>query len=320
MYRTKEQRLIAKIQDWTQERLIGDDCAMLAGGELLSMDTLVEGTHFLLEQITWEDLGWKSIAVNLSDLAAMAGRPRCALISLTLPEHVNDRDVEKMYRGILDCALTYRCRVVGGDLTAGRQVSVSVAVLGITHEEGVLFRGGAKPGDAIVVTGDFGASAACLKLLHMMPDNRKPPIAQHLLQKHYRPLPRLCESWALVRCSQGRGALMDASDGLADALVQISAASKVAMFVEEEKIPIAHATRLAAQTLQGSALDWALYGGEDYELVGTVAPEHWPRLEQACPGSFHRIGVVSEGDEVVLGTLAGKKEIISLERTFQHWR
>jgi thiamine-monophosphate kinase len=320
MYRTKEQRLIAMIRDWTQERLIGDDCAVLPGGQLISMDTLVEGTHFLLPGIGWEDLGWKSLAVNLSDLAAMAGKPGYALVSLTLPQQVDERAVEKLYAGLLDCARTYRCRVVGGDLTAGPLVSVSIAVLGSTHESGTLLRAGAKSGDVIAVTGDFGASAAYLKLNAAGLGGAHWEFMQDLKQRHFRPLPRLAESWSFAQCSQGRGALMDASDGLADALVQICAASKVGMSVGPERIPIAESTRKAAAALGKNAVDWALYGGEDYELVGTLAPESFQLLTSVCPGAFHQIGEVVEGEQAFLVQAGGGKQHISLEHTYQHWR
>lgn len=316
VHKTKEHRLIESIKSWTGEHLIGDDCAILPGRGLVTADSLVEGTHFLLPGIKYEDLGWKSVAVNLSDVAAMAGRPRFAIVSLTLPDSVSEADFEKLYRGMLDCARTYRCRIVGGDLTKGPVLVVSITVIGDEHENGVIRRSGALEGDVVVVTGDFGASAAGLWLIQ-----HQQLAKSHCLSKHFRPLPRLCEAWALVRKTSGRAAMMDASDGLADALVQISAASKVGMTIEAEKIPIHSETRAVAARANQSYLEWALYGGEDYELVACLSPEDWQAISAHEANPFTVIGKVSkQPGQVVLKTQNGELERIDLKRAFQHWK
>jgi thiamine-monophosphate kinase len=312
---TREHRLIAKIKQWTDERLIGDDCALLPGQTLVTADTLVEHTHFVIPGISYADLGWKSIAVNLSDIAAMCGRPRFAIVNLTLPPQVREADIEHLYLGMVDCARAYRCRIVGGDLTRGDIIVISITVLGEAHERGVALRNGAKPGDVVVCTGDFGASAAGLWTMQ----HGEAPHYKHVSQKHFRPLPRLCESWSLVRATGGRCALMDASDGLADALVQIAAASKVGMDIDASNLPVHAETRDVAKRAGVDVMDWILYGGEDYELVGTIAPEHWSQLQESPHNAFVKIGTVTNEAQNVSLRRAGQTLPVLLEKTYQHW-
>jgi thiamine-monophosphate kinase len=311
---TKEQRLISAIKEWTGEQLIGDDCAILPGGTLVTADTLVQDTHFLLPGMCLEDLGWKALAVNLSDIAAMAGRPRFAVVSLVLPDGFSEKDVEQLYAGMLACARTYRCRIVGGDLTRGQQVVISITVLGDAHEKGVMSRSGAQAGDIIIATGDFGASAAGLWLL-------KENVSgfEQCRQHHVHPLPRLCQCWSLVRQTAGRGALMDASDGLADALIQIARSSNVSMVIEQGPVPIADETGQVAKLAGVDPWEWALYGGEDYELVGTIRPGDWEALRNEETCAWTAIGTVQSGSGVTAKRQDGTLETLALERAFRHW-
>ncbi len=291
---TKEQALVKKIKAWSGSTFIGDDCAVLANGMLVSTDTLVEGTHFRLDCIDWRQLGWRSCAVNLSDIAAMGGRPRYLTVALTLPpadgaatEGQMQGNLEQFYAGFTACANLYQAEIVGGDLTVGRDVVIGVTAIGVSHEAGMLLRRGAQPGDVVVVTGDFGASAAGLQIL-LGPDQQAREKYPQLLQAHLEPRPRLCESWALVRQTASRGALMDASDGLADALYQIAEQSNVDIDVDLAAIPISAQTGEYAASLGLDPCQWALYGGEDYELVATMAADLWDTVELP----FKKIGVV----------------------------
>lgn len=310
---SREHRLIERIKELTGDRAIGDDCAVLPGQRLVTSDALVDGVHFLMKSIAMADLGWKAIAVNLSDIAAMAGRPRQLVVNLVLPPDLSDRATEELYAGMVACARAYRTRIVGGDLTGGQALVISVTVLGDVHERGCLLRSGAQVGDVVVATGDFGASRA--GLFALTAERGDFPIC---LQRHVRPLPRLCESWALVRQVGSRGALMDASDGLADACLQIARASSVRIELDAELIPVADETRRAAKAAGADALDWALYGGEDYELVGCLAAADWTLLAgmPACP--FRQIGRVVAGSGAAV-QLAGKLQDLTFTRTFQHW-
>lgn len=289
---TKEQSLINSIKDWSASPFIGDDCAVVSNKLLLTMDTLVEGTHFLLPLISWRDLGWKALAVNLSDIAAMAGRPRLLMVSITVAPGLDKHAFRELYQSMVECGQSYKSVIAGGDLTKGAKVSITVSVQGDVHENGCLLRSGAKPDDVVVVTGDFGASRAGLWILQNQFEERSN--FPHCFSKHVRPVPRLCESWSMVRRTGSQGALMDASDGLADALEQISRASNVGLEVDLEKLPIDEETVSIARLAGANPVDWALYGGEDYELVGCMSRQIWDSWHDDNP--FKMIGtVVSSG-------------------------
>src|SRR5277367_5434389 len=271
---TREQNLIGRLKKKLANKYLGDDCARITGAALVTCDTLVDGTHFILSKIRLQDLGWKAMAVNLSDIAAMAGRPRYALVALTLPLGFGEDLVETFYDGLLECASAYRTTVVGGDITAGPVLTITITLLGDIHENGCLTRKGAREGDAVVVTGDFGASMAGLRIVEgeskaklkssMEKVDRKFNLkeSENCLSKHLRPLPRLSESWDMVKQTGERGALMDASDGLADALIQIATASDVGMAIDLNHVPIRQETKATALKSNENYVDWALYGGE----------------------------------------------------------
>lgn len=309
----KEHRFIAFIKDLTQQSRIGDDCATLPGQTLVSADMLVENLHFRLDSTCLGDLGWKAMAVNLSDIAAMAGRPRYALVNLSLPAAIANHGFEELYKGMQDCAQHYRTKIVGGDLTGGEKLVISITVIGEVHEAGCMFRSGASPGDYVVVTGDFGASAAGLWLL-----SRGRKDSSYCLERHRQPRPRLCESWSFVRAAKGRGALMDASDGLADALLQIAAQSGVAIDIDAQQIPVHEQTKQTCSLANLPLLQTALYGGEDYELVGTISPDNWQQLCSASHNSFKIIGKVSAG-ALVRVNCGDRYLTLDLESTFAHF-
>lgn len=310
---TREHGLIESIKEWTDSPFIGDDCAVVLNGVLLTTDTLVEGTHFLLPLISWRDLGWKSVAVNLSDVAAMAGRPRNLLISITVPPDLEKSAFREVYEAMIECSRIYKTKIVGGDLTKGPVLSISVTVQGEVHENGCLLRSGAQAGDLVVVTGDFGASRAGLWVLLNQPESFS--VYQHAWAAHVHPLPRLSEAWSMVRRTGGRGALMDASDGLGDAISQICKSSNVGMDIDLEKLPI-HAETISIARLAGAdPVDWALYGGEDYELVGCIAESSWKDWTDDNP--FTVIGRVKKTVDINLlyGDKAGPQ--LNLSKCFE---
>ena len=310
---TREQELVGAIKSWTDSPFIGDDCAVVADGVLLTTDTLVEGTHFLLPLIALRDLGWKSIAVNLSDVAAMAGRPRNLLVSITVPPHLDKVAFRELYEGMIECSKTYGAQIVGGDLTKGAALTISITVQGKVHESGCLLRSGAKPGDLVIVTGDFGASRAGLWVLLNLLDRAKE--FPHAISMHIHPLPRFCESWSMVRRTSGVGALMDASDGLGDALAQICRASHVGMDIDLEKLPIDAETIAIAQLAGADPVDWALYGGEDYELVGCMPKDSLKDWVEDNP--FNVIGVVTAADEINLKSGEKTASKLDLSKCFE---
>lgn len=293
---SREQRLVQKIVQWTGSSFIGDDCALMPDErlDLVSCDLLVEGTHFCLDWTDWESLGAKSCAVNLSDIAAMGGRPRFITVGLVLPADISESCLQSFYRGAIETLRPHGVEIVGGDLVLGKSVVISVTVLGESAlaPQAAIMRDGAQPGDVVVVTGEFGSSALGLQLLRTgAPRDQSAYLP--FFHSHLRPVPRIDEGMHFSLITQGRASLMDASDGLADALCQIARMSNVAIEIDSESLPMHPDLQSISPQLDLEPLELALFGGEDYELVGTMAPEAWQRLQDENAGKmFKEIGRV----------------------------
>ncbi|MGP9418320.1 thiamine-phosphate kinase [Ewingella sp. AOP9-I1-14] len=245
---------------------IGDDCALLTVAEkqllAVSTDTLVEGIHFL-KTIDPADLGYKALAVNLSDLAAMGADPAWVSLALTLPE-VNTEWLEAFSDSLFDQLNYYGMQLIGGDTTRG-PLSMTLTIQGLIPMERALTRSGAGVGDWIFVTGSLGDSAAGLALLldQLTVDN-----AEHrdtLLQRHLRPTPRILQGQALRGLAT---AAIDISDGLISDLKHVLSASGCGARIDLDALPLSEA--LLGSVDGDRALKWALTGGEDYELCFTV--------------------------------------------------
>ncbi|MBI3331028.1 MAG: thiamine-phosphate kinase [Candidatus Omnitrophica bacterium] len=240
---------------------IGDDAAVLRGpgaGQrlLFASDMVVEGVHFLRHRVSARWVGWKALACNVSDIAAMGGVPRWAVVSLGLPRGTPVRFVDELYAGLGRCARRYGVALVGGDTVRAPQVIVDVGILGTVGPRRLTLRRGVRRGDALFVTGRLGGS--------------------YRSGRHARFLPRLAEAHALLR-RVAVHAMIDLSDGLASDLWQMSRASGVTLRVEAAKIPVARA---------GRTLDHALMDGEDFELlfaVGAREAAQVPRRLGRCP-------------------------------------
>jgi thiamine-monophosphate kinase len=227
---------------------IGDDAAVLpapTGSLLFAIDTVVAGVHADLSLVGVDDLGWKALAVNVSDLAAMGGRPLHAVTAVAGPPGL---DLDRLYDGLAQAASEYQCPVVGGDLANASDLVVSVAILGTTDGHAPVLRSGARPGHHVFVTGPLGASAAGLRALRAQA--REPAGA---IGAHRRPAARLQEG--LAARDGGASAMIDVSDGLSIDLGRLADASSVGIALE--LVPVA----------EGATLDDALGGGEDYELL-----------------------------------------------------
>ena len=277
--------LIEEIKKWTHSDLIGDDCAILTfnGPVLASTDSLVENVHFRLSTTSFFDLGYKSAAVNLSDIAAMSGKPRQILISLVLPDYVKKEHLHEFYLGLNDCCSRYDTIIAGGNLTSSTQFSINITVLGQAHEKGVAQRHTAKSGDLIIASGDFGASACGFHLLNSKDESLKTRAKEefsYCLKRHNKPEPRLRLSWQMIERSKNLS-MMDTSDGLADALLQMSKASSVSFEVDLASIPIHEQTKNAASALDLNPFELAFYGGEDYELLACMSESDWLEIKKS---------------------------------------
>ena len=242
---------------------IGDDAAVWRTGDrfvLATTDTMVEGVHFERALSPWADVGWKALAVNVSDIAAMGGEPTFALITLALPDNVPPDDVEMIYAGLSDCARNYGVTIAGGDVVRAPQVSVTVALLGEAHERGgaplILRRDAARPGDLIATTGRLGDSAAGLIRLREGVHRDDP-----LVRKHLRPRPPL--SGGRFAASTGITCGIDISDGLLQDVGHVCEASGVGAIIRAKNVPM---SREMFGAFPNDALRLACTVGEDYEL------------------------------------------------------
>jgi thiamine-monophosphate kinase len=277
---------------------IGDDAAVWrpAAGSVVvaTTDMLVEGIHFRLDWISPRDLGWKALAVNLSDLAAMGARPARGLVSVALlPGQAGL--VEEMYEGVSELARLTGTRIVGGDTvrTSGPLV-VNVALIGEADPDRLLRRDRARPGDLLALTGIVGASAAGLDLLSR--DDRGSlarPEARPLLAAHHRPRARLAAGAALA--AVGLECAIDVSDGVASEAWHLARASGVAIEIDVDRLPLAPEAVLLLGEERARQL--ALSGGEDYELLFAVA-------EGGLADATAALG--DEGPPIVVGRVTGE--------------
>ncbi len=263
-------RLAALLDPPTHGIGIGDDAATWSPTPgtvtVATTDMLVEGIHFRLDWTTPEDLGWKAMAVNLSDIAAMGARPRHALVSIALkPDQAGI--VIEIYKGIAAHARASGTFVVGGDtVRTDGPLTINVTLLGEADPALILRRDGARPGDVLAITGTAGGSAAGLALLSGEPTDSDPDRSRRLLAMHHRPSPRLHAGPALA--SLGARCGIDISDGIASETGHLARSSNVAIVIDVDAVPF-HPDAVAMFGLE-RARTLGLNGGEDYELLVTL--------------------------------------------------
>jgi thiamine-monophosphate kinase len=270
---------------------IGDDAAAWhsdASIELATVDSLIQGTHFTLDTTTWKELGWKALAVGLSDIAAMGGIPKYALVSLGLPGHTEVDDVTDLYMEMMELGQAFGVAIVGGDTSSAPLVIINTTILGSTpgQAQKILTRSAARAGDRIAVTGYMGGAAAGLEVL-----TKKIKLNQQdnssLRRAFLQPHPRVTEGQILVE--QGVKAAIDISDGLISDLSHICQASKVGARIEVDLVPIHPAVK---DNFGDKSLEMALSGGEDYELLFTASNKIIERVRKAVPCPITVIGEV----------------------------
>lgn len=282
----------------------GDDAAAVSFGGargLATADLLLEGVHFEIGLSSPADVGWKALAANLSDIAAMGGVSRYALISLGAPPATPVATLEEIYGGLGECGRAFSVSIVGGDTVRADRLIVSVAVLGEPGPAGIVTRAGAKPGDVICVTGSVGGAAAGLALLRAVADDES---AATLLERfpelavaHRRPAPRVREG--LAAATSGAAAMIDVSDGLAADIVHIGEASEAGVSLRTAPVP--EGLDEVASWLSREAVEFALGGGDDYELAIAIAPDRVGGLvANLAPTPVTVVGEIVEGTQRVL--------------------
>lgn len=254
----KEKEIIQTIKSTLNSEYIGDDCAYLPDlGIVVTQDSLVEDVHFTRKYSSPYNLGWKSAMVNISDVCASGAKPVYLTIALSLPKNIGNDFVKEFYEGAKDACKDVK--IVGGDITGSDKIYISVTAIGSTKGRKISSRSNAKEGYKIIVSGEHGSSAAGLKSLINGIDNPE------FIKAHLMPAAQRKFSQEIALNAECDYAMMDTSDGLADALYQIASASNTVMSIDFEKIP--YNKKLEEFT------DWKdliLYGGEDYELVAAV--------------------------------------------------
>jgi thiamine-monophosphate kinase len=299
---------------------IGDDCAVFAasGAESLTLvttDTLVEGVHF---DLSWHPpvlLGHKAVAVNVSDIAAMGGTPRFALLSLAAPAAIGAELLEPFMQGFMAGLARYRVTLIGGDTVRSDQgLVLSVTILGEVGRQQVVYRSGAHPGDQIWVSGFLGQAAAGLEICRQGAAGVREAYPE-LVQAHLEPLPEVALGPALA----GTGlvtAMIDMSDGLASDLAHICEESGVGALVDAEALPVSEATREAARLFGLDPLRWAIAGGEDYRLLFTAPAAVSRQIEalarHSVGGRLVRVGEIVAGQGVILRS-AGRESTIGFQ-------
>ncbi|EPI5312405.1 thiamine-phosphate kinase [Proteus mirabilis] len=270
---------------------IGDDCAILTVPEkqqvAISTDTLVSGIHFL-PTISPEDLAYKALAVNISDLASVGADPAWASLALTLPKVDNDW-LEAFSRSLFALAEYYSIQLIGGDTTKG-PLSLTITIQGLVPQGMALLRSGAKIGDWIYVTGFLGDSAAGLAVLQNRLQPSQPESRDYFITRHLRPQPRLLQGQALRSLAS---AAIDISDGLISDLNHILTASGCGARINLDALP--YSAAMKSQVSKEQAEIWALSGGEDYELCFTVPEINRGALDIALAhtgADFHCIGQI----------------------------
>lgn len=259
---------------------IGDDAAVLdaLSSPVITCDALIENIHFRRDWSAPRDLGWKSLAVNVSDIAAMGGTPVAAFVCLALPRDVEVEWVEELYAGLEDAAREYDLTIAGGDTTKSPDaVMISVTLIGNAPQP--VLRSGAQVGDSLIVTGSIGDAAAGLFLLLNPTTPIEASVRETLMSRHHRPQARTSEMQAALGVTNAVHAALDLSDGLSGDAAHISRASGVTLEIDTGRLPLSPSCCALAASAGCDALEWALSGGEDYELLLCVAPE---QAEAVC--------------------------------------
>ncbi|MFH2124793.1 MAG: thiamine-phosphate kinase [Pseudomonadota bacterium] len=303
---------------------IGDDCAVFgspeAGQWLITTDTLVDHVHFDRHWHPAELLGRKSIAVNLSDIAAMGGRPRFVLLSLCLPSSLASDWLQSWLSGVSAILAEYGCVLIGGDTVSGRELVISVTVIGEAVCNHILYRTGARPGDIVYVSGPLGSAAAGLALFQRAKKEGislgRWPQWQALLDAHLNPTPQL-ELGRQLGLSGCVTSTQDISDGLATDLAHICHESGTGSILYEDRLPCLPSLDSAAIFLAQEKLDLMLKGGEDYQLLFTVPPDKEKELKGLLLSTpqqqIYPVGTIVEGQGVFLEKIDGTRSDITFQ-------
>lgn len=293
---------------------IGDDAAIWSSSntfELYATDTLVEGTHFpkrTTSPIQWYDLGWKAIAVNLSDIAAMGGQPLYALVALGIPKNLDLERLDELYKGMLTICSEYNVSIAGGDIVKSDTIFLTISIVG-TSPHSPMMRKNAKEGDAIAVTGFLGSSNGGLRMILDKMDF-EPETTKCLARAHWSPNPRIIDGINL--CKFGVKCAMDISDGLVKDLTEICDQSSVSANIRLTDIPI---DPILKKAFPDKYQDMALSGGEDYELIFTAPQRLMPEIISNMKTPTSVIGEIVKKSTQAVTTFDSDGMAVTVEST-----
>lgn len=295
---------------------IGDDCAVIpAGAEdfLFTTDMLMDGIHFILSEVDGFMLGWKSLAVSVSDVAAMGGSGVGSFLSIAIPDGLDVEFIDEFMRGYKSCSDKFGIPLLGGDTTRSASgLAINVGVLGKCAHGAAVLRSGARVGDAVCVTGCLGDSAAGLKLvLNHKASSVSDDAGRYLLDRHYLPMPRVDEGSFLA--DSGVHSMMDISDGVASDLRHIMKSSSVGAEIDLDLVPLSDELKQYSSVMEYDPVSLALTGGEDYELLFTMSSDAFNMLNASFMDRFghkiYRIGTITGNIAYVDHSVKGKSII-----------
>lgn len=267
---------------------IGDDCAVIPGEQgmawLITTDALVEGVHFLKEEISAKDLGYKTIAVNVSDIAAMGGQPNYAFLSIALPKETDGTWMWDLIQGLKEACEKWNILLLGGDTVGSkRDLFLNLTLVGSAMKERIKYRHQAEEGDLICVSGYLGDSRGGLKSLQEK--IAKTEDVEHLLHAHFHPEPNPTQGVWLA-AQKGVHAMMDISDGLDCDLTRLLKSSQKGAVIETSTLPLSAPLERAALEYGWDTLELALAGGEDYCLLFTVSADDFESIQHSFQNAF----------------------------------
>ena len=285
---------------------IGDDAAVYKtskGLQVLTTDCLVEGDHFSREWFSPAQIGMKAIEINVSDIAAMGAIPKYVLISIALPRNLGVEFVDRLYEGMCNSCLKYKIEIIGGNMTHCDRIVISITLTGEVDKKNLCLRSGAKPGDLLFVSGHLGNGRAGLRLF------QEKIVGFEKVKKCYlEPKSKLKTS---LDISPFVNSMIDVSDGLAPEIKHICNNSKCGAIIYKDKIPISEEVRDVAKRLGEDEYDYALFGGEDFELIYSVSKDNLEKVNGFL------VGEITKNREIVL-VYDGKKKTIE-DKGYDHF-
>lgn len=303
---------------------IGDDCAIIAyTGKtdlIITTDSLCEGTHFSRKYFRPWEIGARAAAVNISDICAMGGVPKYALTSIGFYKKEKQGFIDSIYRGLIDYAENYGIDIIGGDTVGSRELFLTITVLGEVEKDRVMTRSGALAGDRVFTTGLLGDSYAGLRVLRAKGRKNIMPYEYLPVKKHILPAPRYMEG-RLLSESGLVNSCIDISDGLVNDIANIASESGRGAEIFTDRLPVSVSAGRTAAHFRDRAADYALYGGEDYELLFTVSPGNTGKLLEfvsAAGMPVFEVGRITAKRGIYLVS-NGKKRKETFKKTWDHF-